>query len=346
MKLVSWYAFVFLAVFSSTNAFSAKSIVIDSHEVPLPAAASPELRKSILELPSVAGFSLPTSAKEWVVLQDIRNKERSAGAEAIATALKVTIHRTEIDGVRVVELVPDTIKASNQNRLFIHLHGGAYVFGSGDAGLFEGALLANRLNIKVASIDYGMPPDSPFPAAVNDVVTVYKQLLKKFAPNSLIIGGTSAGGGLAFAAVHKFRQAGIPVPGAIYGGTPWVDLTKTGDTHFTNAGLDRILVSYDGMLRAAALLYASGHDLKNELISPLYGSFEKFPPAFLVTGTRDLFLSDVARMHRKLRASGVQADLHVYEGMSHADYLVVANSPESIDMFGELDRFLQTQLVE
>jgi monoterpene epsilon-lactone hydrolase len=229
-------------------------------------------------------------------------------------------------------------------RLFIHVHGGAYVYGGGDASMGEGIIIAGRLGIPVVSIDYRMPPEHPFPAAVDDVVTVYKHLLTKHSPGSMIIGGTSAGGGLALASVHKFRQMTLPTPGAVYGGTAWADLTKTGDSLYTNEGLDRILVTYDGSLEAAAKLYAAGHDLKDPLISPVYGDFKDFPPTILVTGTRDLFLSDVSRTHRKLRAAGVEADLHVYEGMSHAGYVIVVDSPESVDMFNELGMFVDKHL--
>jgi len=92
------------------------------------------------------------------------------------------------------------------------------------------------------------------------------------------------------------------------------------------------------------LLYAGGHDLEDPLVSPVYGSFEGFPPTYLVTGTRDMFLSDTARTHRKLRAAGAVADLNVYEGVSHADYLVVPRSPEAQEIFTELGLFLEKHL--
>jgi epsilon-lactone hydrolase len=346
MKFVPRNLILPLVLVFAETAFSSETTVMVAREVPVPAAASPELRRSILETPSIVRLEPPATRKEWLQVQEKRNKERAANVPAIASALKVQIQRKKIAGVAVTELTAATIKAANRNRLFVHLHGGAYVFGRGDAGLTEGLIIANRLGIPVLSVDYRMPPRAPFPAAIDDVVAVYRRLLKDHKAESLVIGGTSAGGGLAFASVHKFRQLNLPVPGAVYGGTPWADLTKTGDTLFTHEGLDRILDRYDGLLEASAMLYAAGHDLKDELISPVYGDFEGFPPAFLVTGTRDLFLSDVARIHRKLRGFKVDADLHVYEGMSHAGYLVVANSPESIDMFNELRRFVDEHLAE
>ena len=163
-------------------------------------------------------------------------------------------------------------------------------------------------------------------------------------PAALALGGTSAGGGLTLAAVHRFLALGLDVPGALYAGTPWADLTKTSDTLFTNEAVDRVLLTYDGLLRAAAELYADGHDLKDPLLSPVYGDFAGFPPTYLVTGTRDMLLSDTARTHRKLRAAGAVADLNVYEGVSHADYLLVPDSPESKEVYAELNAFLLRHL--
>ena len=196
----------------------------------------------------------------------------------------------------------------------------------------------------VFSIDYRMPPRHPFPAAIEDVVTVYRHVLGNRPAKSIALGGTSAGGGLTLAAVQRFLELDLDVPGAIYAGTPWADLTKTSDSLFTNEGLDRVLVTYEGLLRGAAELYANGQDLTNPLISPLYGDFRGFPPAYLVTGTRDMLLSDTVRTHRKLRTAGAVADLNVYEGLSLAGYLVVPNSPESQQVYGELNAFLLRHL--
>ena len=114
----------------------------------------------------------------------------------------------------------------------------------------------------------------------------------------------------------------------------------SGDTLFINEGIDRELIGYEQTLSAPAQLYAGDHDLRDPLLSPIYGDFEGFSPTYLVTGTRDLFLSDTARTHRKLREAGVTADLNVYEGMAHAGYIFVPDAPESHQVFRELDMFL------
>ena len=86
------------------------------------------------------------------------------------------------------------------------------------------------------------------------------------------------GGGLILAATHKFKELGLPLPGALFAGTPWADLTKTGDSYFTNEGVDNVLVAYEGLLEGAAKLYAADHELTDPLISPVYGDFNAPPP--------------------------------------------------------------------
>jgi acetyl esterase/lipase len=117
----------------------------------------------------------------------------------------------------------------------------------------------------------------------------------------MAIFGTSTGGGMTLAMILRAKQENLPLPAAIAPGTPWSDLTETGDTYKTNEWLDNVLVSYDGYLVHAAKLYANGSDMKDPQLSPIYGDFTGVPPAILTSGTRDLFLSLTVLTHRKLR---------------------------------------------
>ena len=143
---------------------------------------------------------------------------------------------------------------------------------------------------------------------------------------------------------HVPRLLLLALPAAIGLGTPWSDMTETGDSYRTNEWLDNVLVSYSGYLTPAAKLYAAGRDLKDPQLSPIYGDFAGLPPAILVTGTRDLFLSNTVRTHRKLRAAGIEASLQVFEGMSHAQYLFTPDSPETREVFGEMAHFFDDHL--
>ncbi len=323
--------------------------IIGSRVLPAPAAASDVLEEAIANTPQpdVAEHIQQTftTNEEWIQAAAERGVISAHSAEVLAERWAVTIAETEVAGVTVRTLTPAEIRPANTDRLFVHTHGGAYVFGGGLGGTFEAVLIAHHAGIPVLSIDYRMPPEHPFPAAVDDVVAVWRNLLTERSAKAMALGGTSAGGGLALASTQRFLELGLDTPGALWAGTPWADLTLTGDSHFTNEGIDRVLVSYKGLLEGAAKLYADGRDLKTPLLSPVYGDFGGFPPTQLVTGTRDLFLSDVVRVHRKMRVAGVVAELSVYEGVSHADYMFVMDSPEMDQVYGELGEFLLRHLL-
>jgi len=139
-------------------------------------------------------------------------------------------------------------------------------------------------------------------------------LLRDYHSHQIIVGGGSAGGNLAAALVLRARDEDLPLPAAAILVSPELDLTGSGDSHQTNAGLDAM-----GGLMQANLLYAGGHDLTHPYISPLFGDFTKgFPPTFLSTGTRDLFLSNTVRMRRRLGNAGNHAELHIKEAAPHA----------------------------
>ncbi len=196
--------------------------------------------------------------------------------------------------------------------------------------------MAGRIQARVWSVDYRMPPDHQYPAALDDCLAAYRALLRERKPSEIVIGGGSAGGNLAAATVLRARDEGLPLPAAVFLGTPELDLTESGDSFQTNLGVDTIL---RGSLMYDSLLYAGGHDLSHPYLSPLFGDFSKgFPPTFLSTGTRDLFLSNTVRMHRKLRNAGISAELHVEEAGPHGGFSM---APEGEEMNRELRRFLR-----
>ena len=126
-------------------------------------------------------------------------------------------------------------------------------------------------------------------AAVDDSIAVWKELIKTHTPRNIGIFGTSAGGGLTLAIVMRLKELGLPLPGAIMAGTPWADLSETGDSYFTNQFVDNVLCTSNGVLEAAGKLYAGSHDLKEPLVSPVFGDLSGFPPTVLLSGTRDQF---------------------------------------------------------
>jgi len=286
----------------------------------------------------------PKTAADWRALIDQRAALAVAALPAMREKLGVTVEPGVIAGVKVFTVTPKNIPAANQNRVLVHVHGGGYVFGPGEAATPEAILMAGFGGYKVISIDYRMPPEAAYPAAMDDAMAVWKEVVKTTPAARTAIFGTSTGGAMTLAMVLRAKAEGLPLPAAMAPGTPWSDLDKIGDTYATNEWVDNVLVTWDGWLGRAAKLYANGHDFKDPQLSPIYGDFSGLPPAILTSGTRDLFLSNTVRTHRKLRRAGVEAELNVYEGQSHAQYGADMNAPETREAFLDIARFFDAHL--
>ena len=269
------------------------------------------------------------TGEEWRAAADAQAAKIVQTIPAMRERLHVTVQPSTMDGVRVNIMTPDKIPPEHRDKLLIHIHGGCYVLFPGEAGTTEAIIMAGLGHFKVISVDYRMPPEAYFPAAIDDAMTVYKAVLQTNDPKNMAVFGTSAGGALVLEMMLRAKQEGLTMPGAIAPGTPMSDVTKTGDTFYTNEMVDNVLVSRDGFCDAATVVYAHGHDLKDPLLSPVYGDMHGFPPAILTTGTRDLLLSNTVRVHRKLREAGVEAQLEVYDGQSHAQYQFDDRVPET-----------------
>ena len=323
--------------------------IIEKQTLPPPSGASEEFYNAIKATPQPdpvrsRNAEIPQGAAAWKAFQNSQDSASAQNAMRVIEALQVTVEEKEMSGVLTRMVTPQVIDDSFSNAIFIHLHGGAYTMSAGLAGIYEAIFIANFVQIPVISVDYRMPPDYPFPAAQDDAVAVYQKVLEDFPNHHLIMGGTSAGGGLTLSTTLRLKNENISLPKALFAGTPWSDLTKTGDSYYIMEGIDRILVSYEGFLEQSALLYANGKDLKDPYLSPVYGDVSGFPPTFLLTGTRDMFLSNTARMQRALNDKGVPTELVLLEGYSHADYGVATSAPESMAAIMDLKRFLKEVL--
>jgi len=317
---------------------------VPAKTIPVPTDVSPQLQK-IIGAPLRANWDIhPKTGEEWKVVADAGAAALIKNVPGMLERLKVRIEKTDIDGVRAFIVTPETIAPENRNRQLIHMHGGCCVLNPGEAGLPEAIFMAGFGHIKVISVEYRMPPEAYFPAALDDGITVWKAALKTMPAQNMAFFGTSAGGALVLEMGLKAKELGLPLPGAIAPGTPMSDVTKVGDTFYTNAMLDNVLVSPNGFCDDGAKVSANGHDMKDPLLSPVYGDLKGFPPTILTSGTRDLLLSNTVRVHRKLRQAGVEATLQVYEGMSHAHYIRDDTAPETREVFEEISSFFDKHL--
>ncbi len=323
---------------------------LPARDIPVPTSVSREAQ-ALLALGQLAPaggvvWPLPADVDGWKVLileQDRVTLEvlsqgtmaSIVGFTSPRSSASVEVEDMLVAGVSVYVATPGGV-AEDDRRVYLDLHGGGFVFGGGDLCRWATADMAPWIGARVWSIDYRMPPDHPYPAALDDCVAVYRALLEQRDHTEIIVGGGSAGGNLAAALVLRARDEGLPLPAAAVLMTPAVDLTASGDTWQTNMGVDW---GFGGSFQPAFSLYAGEQDVHHPYVSPLYGDFSKaFPPTILTSGTRDVVLSDTVRMHRALRAAGISAELHVWEAASHGMFMGLA--AEDAEHKQEIRRFI------
>jgi acetyl esterase/lipase len=311
--------------------------------LPVPDTVGPALQ-AVIATPYPVGWDvIPQTAAQWNELASLSATAAAPFIAEIYRRFDIRVEKSRIGDVNVFTITPAEIPAANRNCILLHLHGGGNVLYPGESGAGEGMLMAGFGRYKVISIDYRMGPDFPFPASLDDATAVWRALLNDHDPRRMGVFGSSSGGGLTLALMLRAKAEALPLPAAIAPGTPWVDLTGAGDSIMANAFVDNVLVASTGWAGAAAKLYAGTHDLRDPLISPIFGDFSGLPPAILTSGTRDLFLSHTVRTHRKLRHAGIDARLQVFEGQSHAQFLDPF-VPETEEAFSEIARFFTLHL--
>ncbi|MBO8416079.1 MAG: alpha/beta hydrolase [Proteobacteria bacterium] len=279
----------------------------------------------------------PSTPEQWEAFTTISYKGSMQSTAAIQAQYNLKIESLNIAGVPCYLFTPQEVK---HDGLLFFVHGGGYVLGAGLAGAPEGLYMAALTGYQVLAVDYRMPPaEEPFPAAIDDMMAVYAEVVKEHDPQSIGVFGSSTGGALTLLLSQDAQRRNLPQPAALISGTPWSDISRTGDTYESNDHQDTVLVSYDGWIKPAALLYANGVDLKDPRLSPVYGEFDFFPPTLLVSGTRDLFLSNTVRVQQKLLKAGREVDLLVLEGVSHCGYYLFGENDTSKFYHQQAEKF-------
>jgi monoterpene epsilon-lactone hydrolase len=316
--------------------------VVVTRFIPVPKSVSVEAQQFLgmdLSAMSTIDELEPTDKDGWRAQFAATNEMLAGVLESLAT-VPVELETITVEGVQVFVVVPAALGAEPDLPVYFDIHGGGFTIGAGETGRVMAKGTAARTGMKIWAPDYRMPPDHPYPAALDDCVAAYRGLLDVQSPDRIIVGGGSAGGNLAAALVLRARAEGLPLPAALVLMSPESDLTESGDSFATNRGVDNVLIS---SLAPQIALYADGHDLTDPYLSPHFGDYTPpFPPTLLQTGTRDLLLSNTVRLHRKLRNAGVDAELHVFEAMPHGGFF---GAPEDDEVGVEIRRFLTTHLL-
>ncbi len=280
--------------------------------IPMPSTISPEAQQWLKSLEGQN--SGPESLAERRTRTDEWRKKDSAEARKL---YPVNVEETTTAGVRTDIITPLVTPEANRRRILINLHGGG--FNSDSGSLIEGVPIANLAKIKVVSVYYRLAPENPFPAAVDDVVAVYKELLKTYKPRDMGIFGTSAGATLTCEVAVRLKQLRLPLPAALGMFSVHPDYTRPTDSQefFALNGIAGELKQQDPN-RAPDDAYAGSADRKDPVLSPLFADLSGMPASLLVSSTRDLLLSDTAMFHRALLRAGADSQLVVYEALPHA----------------------------
>jgi epsilon-lactone hydrolase len=246
----------------------------------------------------------------------------------------VTVETVDANGVPAEWI---SAPSSAAERVILYVHGGGYVIGSLNTHRQLCGWLAKAAESRVLALDYRLGPEHPFPAAVDDAVAGYDFLLSQgVAPESIVIAGDSAGGGLTAATLLALRDGGRPLPAAAVLISPWTDLALTGESMTTRAAIDPMIPGAAGVTEMAAR-YLAGGDPKNPLASPLYGDLAGLPPLLIQVGTEEVLFDDASRFDAKARAAGVDVTFEAWNGQVHVFQtfaFMVPEAREAIDRIG------------
>jgi acetyl esterase/lipase len=247
----------------------------------------------------------------------------------------------KIAGVPVRIVTPEGLFDANRDKVLLNLHGGGF---NSDSGSYtESIPIAGYSKIKVVAVLYRLAPEHPFPAAVDDSVAVYKELLKTYKPSRIVIYGTSAGAILTAEVAARLKQLGLPLPAALGIFSGMGDFARQGDSMAIYS-----LRGFSGHLdpptpEAPLQEYVGASDPRDPVLSPIFSDLHGLPPTLFITSGRDLLLSGTVNLHRAYLNAGIDARLVVFDALPHA-FWYDSTLPEAIEANKMMADFFAQQL--
>jgi acetyl esterase/lipase len=329
----------------STNGLEVEAdgtVRLGPRTLPPPAAVSEEARTFLATSPWGEAEPPPADTPMWT-MRDATDAMMKTLAEAAAQAYPVDVEALSIGGVPCQLVKPRSLAPESRGRVLMNLHGGGFVLGGGS--LVEAIPVAHDAGMPVLAVDYRLAPEHPYPAAVDDALAVYHEMLGYHRPEQIGVYGASAGGFLTTQLVARLRHEGLALPAAIGVFTAGGDIAELGESAHL-MGLSGFygdpLLSFEHPA-SERRAYVGDHDPADPLLSPIRGDLRGWPPALLLTGGRDALLSATALFHRALRRAEVEAELYVFESMPHAHWYNFA-LPEAREANAIIVRFFRRHL--
>ena len=302
----------------------------------VPPYLSPEARASLIRRLPDQGPPEPL---------EVRRKKTDEGSarnrDAWTKLCPNTIQDTTMAGIPVRVITPANFASNNNDKILMNLHGGSF---NADSGSYAETIpIAGYTGLKVVAVLYRLAPEHPFPAAVDDAVTIYRELLKTYEPSHIVIYGTSAGAALTAETAVKLKQLGMPMPAALGIFSTLDGFADETDSQamYTLQGLAGHLDPPNGSLHDP--YYVGSTDPKDPVLSPIYADLHGLPPTLFVTSGRDALLSGTSNLHRAYLRAGVDARLVVFDGLPHA-FWYNSSLPESIEANHIMANFISSQM--
>lgn len=237
-----------------------------------------------------------------------------------------------------------TITDTRPQRLILYLHGGGFIFGSPAGHRSVVAKLCRAGNAVAFSVAYRLAPEFPFPSGLRDGVDAYRYLMGKgVPPQSVVLAGDGAGGGLAFSMLMAIRNGGMPIPAGILALSPWADLTLSGWSVMQNADNDHVL-SWD-LLFVSARHYLRGGSPADPYASAIFGNLRDFPPVMVHAGSREILRDDASRIGELAAAANIPVSVEVYDGMPHL-FQGLSSSQDARVSINRMGQFIRARATE
>jgi acetyl esterase/lipase len=304
--------------------------------IPVPQTISPEAQRMLARPQSDA-----TKPEALEARRSGTDAWQARAGKLSETLYPVQVASQSIAGVPVRVVTPLETPADRRDRVLINLHGGG--FNSDSGSLTETVPIADLTKTKVIAVLYRLAPEHPFPAAVDDAIAVYREVLKTYKPQKIAIYGTSAGAILTGEVAVKIKQLGLPLPGALGIFSGLGDFDHVGDSQAMYA-----LGGLSGHLDPPAAPpmdkeYVGETNPRDPVLSPLYADLHGMPPTLFITSGRDMLLSGTTILHRAFLRDGVDARLVVFEALPHA-FWNNPELPESKEADGIMATFFDREL--
>lgn len=260
---------------------------------------------------------------------------------AAAEAPGVSYENIDAGGIPALWITPED---ASRDHVILYMHGGAFQFGSSNGHRKLASHLAKACNCVSVSADYRLTPEHPFPAGLNDCMTVYKWLLDKgYKAGNVVVAGDSCGGGLSASVPLKAIEQGLPIPGAAVSMSPWYDMNGGYDSYTTNAENDMISAA-EGM-EVNADKYLAGNTTRDDpLVSPIRADLSGLPPTWISCPGHDILVDQGRLFAEKARNAGVEVVLEIHEGQQHVMEFMAGRAPEADESLKRIGEWVRKKI--